>query len=163
MRKRIIGVGLLCLLFFLNFSTFGLAANLQDPFEAYGLKKGNENIPFVMTDNPPEVFVLKPIEYRYGEIRKSLSVGQITLEKGEDYSFNISVDWRQGHTSTSVKSHITIKYRLSIIFNFVAKVLVNDHFIGTTAFFPLRTIVDTCRSSRSTCSRNPCCCRCNPR
>ncbi|MDN5323696.1 MAG: hypothetical protein PWQ67_2150 [Clostridia bacterium] len=113
MRKRIIVVGVLWLLLFFNFSSFALAANLQDPFEAYGLEKGDEDIPFRMTDNPPDVFVLKPVEYRYGEIKKPLNMGQITLKKGGDSSFNISTSWEQGHTSWSVKSHVTIKYRQS--------------------------------------------------
>jgi hypothetical protein len=113
MKKKTIAVGALIILFVISLSTLVSAADLQDPYEAYGLEKGDEDIPFIMVKNPPDVIVLQPVEYRYGEVRIPLSIGQITLKKGEDYSFDISPEWKQGSTSISVKSHVTIKYRQS--------------------------------------------------
>jgi hypothetical protein len=91
MKKRIAAVIALAMIFALHFSCIAQAAGLQDIYEAYGLKDGDDELFSQLYRNPPEVIALKPVKVRWFDIDIPLDVETLVLEKGKDARFSFAV------------------------------------------------------------------------
>jgi hypothetical protein len=79
------------------------SSGLQDPYQAYDLKKGEDNIGKAIHDNPPAVIVFKPVVVKYGAAYAPVEMDEITLKRGEKASFNLAssmVTGEQGDSKT---------------------------------------------------------------
>jgi hypothetical protein len=114
MMKKILAAAALALLFVLNLSPVVLGEELQDIYEAYGLKKGDDELFGLFYRNPPEVIALRPFKVRWYDIEMPINVGTLVLEKGKDakFSFAVKGEKTEGSTKVTVEivSDITFRY-----------------------------------------------------
>lgn len=90
----------------------GVTGVMKDPYEAYGLEKGDYfELLDAMREKPPAALLLQPAVY-YRPYYESVPLsGEIVLEKGKSVNYSLDVD--TVHTSgetVNIKSGITIKY-----------------------------------------------------
>lgn len=114
MRRKILAAAALALLLMLNLSPIVLGAELQDIYEAYSLKKGDDELFGLLYRNPPEVIALRPFKVRWYDIEMPVNVGTLVLEKGKDAKFSFVVKGAKTEGSTEVTveivSDITFRY-----------------------------------------------------
>jgi hypothetical protein len=87
------------------------ADQLQDVYEAYGLKKGDLSIREKFFDNPPRIIQLKPIKLQWVPFQMQLDMEPITIERGKEARFNLSVQGIKGTGKVVINSDIALKYR----------------------------------------------------
>ncbi len=113
MIKKIIAGGALILLLICSLSPLVPAADLQDIYEAYGLKKGDDELFGQVYSNPPEVIALRPFRVRWYNIDMPISVGTLVLEKGKDAKFSFSVKGAKDAVTVEIQSDITFRYAMN--------------------------------------------------
>ncbi len=108
MKRKVFIISLLSLIIYMFATITVLAApKLQNAYEAYGLSIGDEDLNYKMMKNPPSIIVLKPIEYRIYNTKLPMDTEALTIEKGEESSFNFSWEWE---STSSIDANVIIRY-----------------------------------------------------
>lgn len=104
-------IRILLIVFLLFFGLVGCKSNtssgggeFKDPYEAYGLQKGEDGLSNALHDNPPKAIVFKPLYlYTFG-VAEVLDIEEISLAKGEKDS--ISVDFEKVLSEDNIRKQI---------------------------------------------------------
>jgi len=93
-----------------------VSGKFQDPYEAYGLVRGEsyekgETLEAAMMDTPPKAITLEPVFYYRAYYAPVAQSGAFTLEKGKRASLELDLELiHESGEAVPLKSSITLKY-----------------------------------------------------
>ena len=88
------------------------AGSMKDPYEAYGLKKGDDNLAFAILDNPPKAIAIQPVLLQKAYHKDAtLAIEPMVFERGDSksFSFDMTLVHDEGDTYP-LRATVDMKY-----------------------------------------------------
>ncbi|MBN2286090.1 MAG: hypothetical protein JXQ26_04170 [Tissierellales bacterium] len=88
------------------------SGNMQDPYEAYGIKRGEGNLAFEILDDPPKEIAIQPIMIKKAYHEDAVfDMEPIVFKKGtsQSFSFDFQIKHESGE-SYPLKGTVSMKY-----------------------------------------------------